>query len=66
MVSGSADELDLINKVADIVVELDPDIIVGWDVEGSSWGYLNLRASHYSEFLECWIRNPHPSRFGSN
>lgn len=40
-------ELDLLNTFADIVVNLDPDIIVGWEVERGSWGYLDARARHY-------------------
>ncbi|KAG1749999.1 uncharacterized protein EDB91DRAFT_1309620 [Suillus paluster] len=42
-----ADELELLNRIADIVVEFDPDIIVGWDVQTASWGYLNARGNHY-------------------
>lgn len=41
------EELDLINRIVDIVQELDPDIIVGWDVQTASWGYLNARANTY-------------------
>lgn len=40
-------ELDLINRIIDIVQELDPDIIVGWDVQVASWGYLSARANTY-------------------
>lgn len=40
-------ELDLINRIIDVVRELDPDIIVGWDVQTASWGYLNARANTY-------------------
>ncbi|KAG2154856.1 hypothetical protein DEU56DRAFT_770809 [Suillus clintonianus] len=42
-----ADELELLNRIVDIVVEFDPDIIVGWDVQSASWGYLNARGNHY-------------------
>ncbi|KAG1783945.1 hypothetical protein EV702DRAFT_958561 [Suillus placidus] len=42
-----ADELELLNRMVDIVVEFDPDIIVGWDVQSASWGYLNARGNHY-------------------
>ncbi|KAG1864196.1 hypothetical protein DFJ58DRAFT_680547 [Suillus subalutaceus] len=41
------DELELLNRMVDIVVEFDPDIIVGWDVQSASWGYLNARGNHY-------------------
>ncbi|KAG7452885.1 DNA/RNA polymerase [Guyanagaster necrorhizus] len=40
-------ELDLINAVIDIVLDLDPDIVVGWDVQLSSWGYFSKRAAIY-------------------
>jgi DNA polymerase zeta len=33
-------ELDLLNGLVDVVVDLDPDILVGWDVQSLSWGYL--------------------------
>ncbi|KIK47777.1 hypothetical protein CY34DRAFT_73289 [Suillus luteus UH-Slu-Lm8-n1] len=42
-----ADELELLNRMVDLVVEFDPDIIVGWDVQSTSWGYLNARGNHY-------------------
>lgn len=40
-------EFELINKVVDIVVDLDPDILVGWEVQRASWGYLNARGQQY-------------------
>jgi DNA polymerase zeta len=46
-------ELELLNRVVDTVVELDPDIIVGWDVQIASWGYLNARGQRYGLFI-CW------------
>ncbi|KAF9455997.1 hypothetical protein BDZ94DRAFT_1276753 [Collybia nuda] len=42
-----ASELDLLNTVVDVVLELDPDLIIGWEVERGSWGYLDARAHHY-------------------
>lgn len=36
-------EIDLINRIVDTVVDLDPDIIVGWEVQRASWGYLDSR-----------------------
>ncbi|KAH7883594.1 hypothetical protein F5I97DRAFT_2041862 [Phlebopus sp. FC_14] len=42
-----ADELELINRVIDIVVDLDPDIVLGWEVQAASWGYLNTRGICY-------------------
>jgi DNA polymerase zeta len=29
------------------VVDLDPDIIAGWEIQNSSWGYLGARGSQY-------------------
>jgi DNA polymerase zeta len=40
-------ELELLNRVADIVVDLDPDIIAGWEIQSASWGYLDARGQHY-------------------
>ncbi|KAJ4484682.1 hypothetical protein C8J55DRAFT_26384 [Lentinula edodes] len=45
-------ELDLINSFIDIVIDLDPDIITGWDVQNSSWGYLAARARSFGLELE--------------
>lgn len=42
-------ELDLVNRLIDIVLELDPDILLGWEVQTSSWGYLNARANNYGD-----------------
>lgn len=42
-------ELDLINSFIDIVIDLDPDIITGWDVQNSSWGYLAARARSFGK-----------------
>ena len=41
-------ELDLINRLTDIVRERDPDILAGYEVQSSSWGYVIERARlHY-------------------
>ncbi|KAJ6519827.1 hypothetical protein C8R45DRAFT_807737 [Mycena sanguinolenta] len=40
-------ELDLLNYITDIVVDLDPDILVGWEIQAASWGYLNERGQQY-------------------
>lgn len=37
-------ELDLINRMVDIVRTYDPDILTGYEVHGGSWGYLIERA----------------------
>jgi DNA polymerase zeta len=43
-------EFELINTVVDIIVDLDPDILVGWEVQRASWGYLNLRGQQYGGY----------------
>lgn len=40
-------ELELLNRLIDVVVELDPDIIAGWETQSASWGYLDGRAKQY-------------------
>lgn len=37
-------ELDVINRLTDIVRESDPDILAGYEVQNSSWGYVIERA----------------------
>lgn len=50
-------ELDLLNRVSDLVAELDPDILTGWEVQRASWGYLNLRAKQYG-MIQNWMILP--------
>ena len=52
-VEALSDELELINRVIDIIVDLDPDILVGWEVQAASWGYLNSRGVQYGRTLAC-------------
>lgn len=40
-------ELDLLNRLADLTIEIDPDILTGWEVQAGSWGYLEARAHTY-------------------
>jgi DNA polymerase zeta len=40
-------ELELLNRIVDVVVDFDPDIIVGWEIQSASWGYLSVRGKHY-------------------
>ncbi|OJD37544.1 dna polymerase zeta subunit [Diplodia corticola] len=47
------DELDLLNKVVDIVREFDPDILTGYEVHNSSWGYVIERARLKYEYNLC-------------
>ena len=46
-------ELDLINKVVDIVRLYDPDVLTGFEVHGSSWGYMIERARHKYDYDLC-------------
>lgn len=43
-------ELDLLNRLVDTVRALDPDILTGFEVHNSSWGYLIERARLHYEF----------------
>ncbi|WVQ70034.1 uncharacterized protein L199_008258 [Kwoniella botswanensis] len=38
-------ELDLINHIIDITKSWDPDVLAGWELHNSSWGYLVSRAN---------------------
>jgi DNA polymerase zeta len=40
-------ELDLLNTIVDLVLDLDPDVVTGWEVQSSSWGYLSARGLQY-------------------
>jgi DNA polymerase zeta len=42
-----ATELDLLNTVVDILLDLDPDVVCGWEIQSSSWGYLGARGHKY-------------------
>lgn len=52
-VEEEANELDLINRIVDIVWSYDPDILTGYEVHGGSWGYLIERARHKYEYNLC-------------
>lgn len=45
------DELELIHSLVDLVHELDPDILAGWEVQRSSWGYLATRGREYGTLV---------------
>jgi DNA polymerase zeta len=47
------DELDLINRMVDIVRQFDPDILTGYEVHNGSWGYLIERARMKYEYNLC-------------
>ncbi|ETS63148.1 hypothetical protein PaG_02928 [Moesziomyces aphidis] len=44
------DELDLFNALIDLMRAFDPEILVGWEIHSSSWGYIIERASKEFEF----------------
>ena len=46
-------ELDLINRMVDIVRQHDPDILTGFEVHGGSWGYMIERARHKYDYNLC-------------
>ncbi|XP_076234619.1 DNA polymerase zeta catalytic subunit [Calliopsis andreniformis] len=39
-------EEDLLNSLIVLIRHCDPDILVGWEIESLSWGYILQRASH--------------------
>ncbi len=42
-------ELNLLNAIVDVVHEFDPDIVVGWEIQAASWGYLAARGRTYGQ-----------------
>lgn len=44
-------ELDLLNRLMDLTVEIDPDILTGWEVQAGSWGYIEARGQTYGLVL---------------
>ncbi|KAI4189626.1 MAG: hypothetical protein L6R41_001355 [Letrouitia leprolyta] len=46
-------ELELINRMVDIVREHDPDILTGYEVHGGSWGYIIERARCQYDYNLC-------------
>ena len=46
-------ELDLLNRMVDIVRHHDPDILTGYEVHGGSWGYMIERARYKYDFNLC-------------
>ncbi|KAF2440746.1 hypothetical protein P171DRAFT_420696 [Karstenula rhodostoma CBS 690.94] len=52
-IESEEDELDLINRIVDIVRHFDPDILTGYEVHNGSWGYLIERARLKFEYDLC-------------
>ncbi len=46
-------ELDILNRLIEIVTEHDPDIMTGYEVHGHSWGYVIERARSKYEYNLC-------------
>ena len=67
-VEEETSELDLLNRMVDIVRGYDPDILTGYEVHCSSWGYMIERARNKYDYNLCdefsrTISNSH-GRFG--
>ncbi|RDL36039.1 DNA polymerase [Venustampulla echinocandica] len=52
-VRAESSELDLIVRMVEIVRTHDPDVLTGYEVHGSSWGYLIERARLKYEYNLC-------------
>jgi DNA polymerase zeta len=52
-VIGEASELNLMIRMVEIVRSHDPDILTGYEVHGSSWGYLIERARVKYDYDLC-------------
>ncbi|KAL1870043.1 DNA polymerase zeta [Paecilomyces lecythidis] len=61
-------ELDLITRLVDIVRFHDPDIVTGYEVHNSSWGYLIQRARYKYDYDLCdelsRVKSQSHGRFG--
>ncbi|GLB36160.1 putative DNA polymerase type-B family protein [Lyophyllum shimeji] len=55
-------EVDLINRVIDLVGDLDPDIVTGWDVQRGSWGFLDARGRQHGFEVADLISRAPPTR----
>lgn len=48
-------EYELLLTLIDKVRLYDPDFLVGYELNNSSWGYVIERAAHLSKFVfYCW------------
>lgn len=52
-VDSESNELDLINRLVDIVRDHDPDILTGYEVHNGSWGYVIERARFKYDYNLC-------------
>ena len=56
-------ELDLINWMIDTVKAWDPDVLAGWELHNSSWGYLSARAHEAFSACGVWVLADDRRRF---
>ena len=50
-----SNEMYMLNSLVDIVRDLDPDILTGYEIHSSSWGYVIERAKHLEgKFHSLW------------
>lgn len=67
-VEEETSELDLINRMVDIVRGYDPDILTGYEVHSGSWGYIIERARCKYDYNLCdelsRMRSHSHGRFG--
>lgn len=52
-VDEESNELDLINRLVELVRNYDPDILTGYEVHGGSWGYIIERAKTKYDYNVC-------------
>ena len=52
-VAEETSELDLMTRMVEVVRTYDPDVLTGYEVHGSSWGYLIERARHKYDYNLC-------------
>lgn len=52
-VDEESNELDLINRLVEIVRNYDPDILTGYEVHSGSWGYIIERAKTKYDYNVC-------------
>ena len=69
-VEEESNELDLINRLVDIVRLYDPDILTGYEVHGGSWGYLIERSRVKYDYSLCdelsRVKSQSHGRFGKD
>ncbi|XP_076378060.1 DNA polymerase zeta catalytic subunit isoform X1 [Megalopta genalis] len=54
LTSYVSSEKDLLNSLITLLRHCDPDILVGWEIESHSWGYILQRANHIGFTTLAW------------